>query len=244
MSNFSRDAAFFRKTQELYDEIAPEFDRSRGKEPWHPLVQFIEFNNIANELASVHYCTAIMDVGCGNGRNLPLLAKTFSRATCIGIDLSSTLLITAGQFCKDLPRASFVQGSMTHLPFRQASHGVIACVAALHHSPSKESMGATLDQIRDTLKTGGLMFLSTWAKWQPRFRWQVLKNITLLKRRPGLVNVPWKATSGGPARDRHYFLLSLSELRKLVNKQFAVINATMLGGKGNRDNIFILARAR
>lgn len=244
MPKFSCDADFFKETQELYDDIAPEFDRSRGKEPWQPLVQFIEKDSVADKLTTKHDSTTVMDIGCGNGRNLSLLGKIFPSATCIGIDLSWALLITAWQSCKDLPRVFLVQGSMTHLPFRMSSHDVIACVAALHHSPSKNSIGETLDQLHTTLKTGGLMILSTWAKWQPRFRWQVIKNIISLKRKPGLVNVPWKGSKDGVIRQRHYFLLSFSEARRLVNKNFAVIEATLLGGQHNMDNLFIFARSK
>jgi len=94
MSRLSRDAAFFKETRDLYDHIAPEFDRSRGNEPWQPLVQFLEGETIASQVTAMQDITTVMDLGCGNGRNLPLLAKMFPMATCTGLDISRTLLLS------------------------------------------------------------------------------------------------------------------------------------------------------
>ncbi len=234
---------FFARTRDLYDEIAVDFDRTRGKEPWKPLVEFMDFDAVKDAVLEAKGAATILDLGCGNGRNIALFFTTFSRACCIGLDLSLPLLFVARNALPSQSRAHLVQASMTHLPFRKSAFDMVGSVAALHHSPSKKSMAGTVEQVARVLEERGLFLFSVWWKWQSRFRARVIKNLLTLQRRPGLVHVPWTSANDGSVHDREYYLLSRKECKALLRNWFVILESGSLGGSGGSDNLFFLARA-
>ncbi len=239
----THDAAFIQRARDLYDGIAPAFDRSRGKAPWDPLVEFMS-NLVARDLFSaIPPGSTVMDLGCGNGRNMAYIARIFKAARCVGVDLSASLLHVARSQASSYPLPDVVQASMTGLPFRDGAFAAVACVAALHHSPSKRSMRETLGRVRDCLRGGGLLVISVWRKWQERFRGQIIKNFLSFKVRPGLVHVPWKDARDGTVHDREYYLLSRRETTRILKGLYSIANWSALGGPGGGDNLFFLARS-
>ena len=238
-----RDADFFARTRDLYDEIAVDFDRTRGKEPWEPLVKFMALDAVKDAVLVAKDATTTLDLGCGNGRNVALFLAAFPRACCIGLDLSLPLLLVARNVLPSRSRASLLQASMTHLPFRESTFDMVGSVAALHHSPSKHSMAGIAGQVARVLAAKGLFLFSVWWKWQSRFKSRVIKNILSLQRRPGLVHVPWTSAKDGSVHDREYYLLSRGECKALLRGRFAIVEWANLGGPGGSDNLFFLARA-
>ncbi|NMC07859.1 MAG: class I SAM-dependent methyltransferase [Candidatus Lokiarchaeota archaeon] len=236
-------SAFFQRARDLYDGIAPAFDRSRGKAPWDPLVTFMSDQAASGVAASTTPGGIVLDLGCGNGRNMAYIKGIFKARACIGLDLSASLLGAARQRAGGSPVPDLVQGSMNVLPFRDRSFDAVACVAALHHSPSKASMRETLGKIQDATVAGGVLVLSVWRKCQARFRSQVIKNILSFKPRPGLVHVPWKDARDGTMHDREYYLLSRRETARLLGGLYSIAAMSVLGGPGGGDNIFAIATA-
>jgi SAM-dependent methyltransferase len=239
----TRDAAFFQRARDLYDDIAPVFDRSRGKAPWDPLVEFMSDPSAREALSAVLPGGTVMDLGCGNGRNMACITRIFKAARCVGMDFSASLLNAALTDAASRPRRDVVQASMTGLPFRDGAFAAVACVAALHHSPSKGSMRETLGRVRDSLRGGGLVVVSVWRKWQNRFRVQVIKNYLSFNPRPGLVHVPWKDARDGTVHDREYYLLSRREITRILKDLYSIASWSVLGGPGGGDNLFFLARS-
>ncbi len=238
----TRDAAFFQRARDVYDGIAPAFDRSRGKSPWEPLVEFMSGLAARDAISTVLPGGTVMDLGCGNGRNMAYITRTFKAARCVGLDLSASLLHVARLRAGGHPLPDVIQASMTGLPFRDGAFAAVACVAALHHSPSKGSMRETLGRVRDSLRGGGLLVVSVWRKWQERFRRQVIKNYLSFKARPGLVHVPWKDARDGTVHDREYYLLSRRETTRILKGLYSIASWSVLGGSGGGDNLFFLAR--
>ncbi|MBN2153878.1 MAG: methyltransferase domain-containing protein [Candidatus Lokiarchaeota archaeon] len=235
------DAAFFQRARDLYDGIAPAFDSSRGRAPWAPLVEFTSGPAARDALSAIPLGGIALDLGCGNGRNMAYIKAMFHARACVGLDLSASLLRVARARDGSRPLPDVVQASMTALPFRDGTFAAVACVAALHHSPSKASMRETIGRVRDGTRGGGVLVLSVWRKWQARFRAQVARNIISLKPRPGLVHVPWKDARDGTVHDREYYLLSRRELARMLRSKFCIASWAVLGGPGGADNIFFLA---
>jgi SAM-dependent methyltransferase len=238
-----RDAAFFQRARDLYDGIAPAFDKSRGKAPWGPLVDFMSGPASIGAISAVLPGGTVLDLGCGNGRNMAYIKAIFDAKACVGIDLSASLLRVARPRMGSQPLPDVVQGSMTDIPFRDGMFAAVACVAALHHSPSKTSMRETLDHVRDSLRSGGILVLSVWRKWQERFRGQVIKNYFSFKVRPGLVHVPWKEARDGKVHDREYYLLSRREVARMLKDRYSISSWSVLGGPGGGDNLFFLGKS-
>ncbi len=237
------DAAFFQRVRDVYDDIAPVFDKSRGKAPWDPLVEFMSISEARDLFSAIPPGGTVMDLGCGNGRNMAFITRIFKATRCVGVDLSASLLHVARTRAGDRPLPDVVQASMTGLPFRDGAFAAVACVAALHHSPNKRSMRETLGRIRDSLHGGGLLVISVWRKWQKRFRGQVFRNYLSFKARPGLVHVPWKDAREGTVHDREYYLLSRRETTRILKGLYSIASWSALGGPGGGDNLFFLARS-
>jgi ubiquinone/menaquinone biosynthesis C-methylase UbiE len=74
-----------------------------------------------------------LDVGCATGRTL----DTMSSAYPVGIDLSREELAIARDRYGD--KASFLQASATHLPFRDGAFDRVLCAGVMLHLPNDET---------------------------------------------------------------------------------------------------------
>ena len=238
-----KDAArFFADTKDLYETISKQFNYSRGKNPWKPLVRFCE--KLGKHVPKNTHGGILIDVGCGNCRNMLFLKENFGFFQAVGIDFTSNLLIHA----KDNIEGSYlginlVQASMSQLPFRNDSADFISSIAAFNHLPSKSSMKHVLANFNEVLdRKTGFLLLTSWRKWQEKFRKQVISNYLNLRSPPGLVLVPWKRGKHKKPLLREYHLLSKGEITKLVRNFFSILEYQALGGSGGKDNHFIIAR--
>lgn len=78
----------------------------------------------------------MLDVGCGTGDFLRLLAPIVSPATAVGLDLSETMIAEAVQRSKDGPtNISFRVGSVLELPFEAGKFDRVVATQLLLHVP-------------------------------------------------------------------------------------------------------------
>lgn len=131
----------------VYDKIAPHFDYTRYK-PWPGVKKFVE---------SLPDYTTLIDVGCGNGRNLGIKPTIFD----VGTDFSLPLCKIAGKknkhvFCADA----------LNLPIRTNSFDNAICIAVIHHFASKERRIKCMQEIARIIKVGGTAFVTAWATKQ------------------------------------------------------------------------------
>lgn len=78
----------------------------------------------------------VLDVGCGTGDFLRLLAPLVSPGRAVGLDLSETMIAEAVQRSGDSsPNVSFHLGSVLELPFEAASFDRITATQLLLHVP-------------------------------------------------------------------------------------------------------------
>lgn len=133
----------------VYDVIAPHFDHTRYK-PWP---------GVANFVKSLPPNSILVDVGCGNGRNLCIDPKIYD----MGTDFSMPLCKIASNRKKPVFCASALQ-----LPIRDGVFDSVICIAVIHHFASADRRTQCLREIARILRPGGTAFVTAWATDQPR----------------------------------------------------------------------------
>jgi SAM-dependent methyltransferase len=78
--------------------------------------------------------TRVLEVGCGEGRQLTAIGSRFPGADLIGIDLPDVELMEAW----DGVESAMVQGSALTLPFTDDSFDLVLCIEVLEHLPDPE----------------------------------------------------------------------------------------------------------
>ena len=100
----------------------------------------------------------VLDAGCGNG-NLTLRALRAENKTTkfIGMDFSRNMLGRAAFRAANSPRAAFLQGSVTGLPFQDQSFDWVVSSGVLTCLPDPDSAALALQEFYRVLKPGGVL---------------------------------------------------------------------------------------
>jgi SAM-dependent methyltransferase len=96
---------------------------------------------------------AALDVGCGSGELLGLLAASFERA--VGIDFSARMLAAARKRLSRRPNVRLVRADARTYAFRPCSFDLIVSAAAFHHLPLRR----LLPRLRSALAPGGRLVI-------------------------------------------------------------------------------------
>ncbi|MHA1114485.1 MAG: class I SAM-dependent methyltransferase [Alphaproteobacteria bacterium] len=99
--------------------------------------------------------TRILDIGCGDGSNVRLLAARGAQVT--GLEVSAARIADA----RAKPKAgeeTYLEASAESLPLPDASMDVVAFINSLHHVPA-DAHAAALDEARRVLVPGGRMIV-------------------------------------------------------------------------------------
>lgn len=210
-----------------YNLIAEDFSRTRGN-VW-PEISFL-FEDIKPE-------DKILDLGCGNGRYYSLLKN----AQYTGIDNSESLVNLAR---RKHPEANFQIQDALNLNFKDNAFDKIYSIAVLHHIPSCEFRLKFLSEAKRVLKPNGRIILTVWKFHQKKeilllLKYTVLKLLGFSKLDFKDILEPW---SNKALRYYHWF--SKRELGKLFEKSgFKIIQIDVIkNGRGNRQNIYVIAR--
>ena len=100
----------------------------------------------------------VLDVGCGTGDFLRLLAPIVSPGTAVGVDLSETMIAEARQRSGvDLENLSFRVGSALNLPFQVGSFDRILATQVLLHIPDP---WRALAEMKRVLAPSGVISIS------------------------------------------------------------------------------------
>ena len=148
----------------FYDIHADDFSKSRFR-IW-PHVQIF--------LDSLKSNSRVLDIGCGNGKNmlyrddLDMIGLEYSKGLC--------------SICKSrlLP---VVQGDARSIPFEDNMFDAIIMIAVIHHINPDEHL-KVLSEIQRVLRPGGICLITNWAVEQP--------DDSRRKFHPGLNMVTWK----------------------------------------------------
>jgi len=105
-------------------------------------------------------CGAVLDAGCGDGRNLVYLLS--QGVTCYGIDRDPVSVAhvqaLAARLASSLPASNFVVGETDALPWADGSMDAVICSAVLHFSRDSGHFRAQVHEMWRVLAPGGLLF--------------------------------------------------------------------------------------
>lgn len=198
-----------------YSAIAHEFDATRDR-PWP------EFSIFLKEIKKRFIYKkrlATLDVGCGNGRLSHFLKN--EPIEYVGVDNNRTMLRIAK---KKNPHVTFRFAEITKLPFSTHSFDTVWCIAVLHHLPTKKLRVKALKEIKRILKKNGLLMLTVWNLWQPKYR-------KYIDKKTQNAEIPWKKKIL-----RYYYAFKQNELHDLLkNAGFKKIKKV----KSNHNFAFI-----
>lgn len=167
----------------------------------------------------------ILEIGCGNSRNLIPFAKL--NFECFGIDFSKEMIEYSKKTAqKHNIKLNLKEADMTKLPYKTSYFDYLLHISSLHHLNSEEKVLTALNEACRILKPEGLMLLTVWNKLQLRF---------LLK--PKDLIIPWKHRH--KEYPRFYHMFDFIELKKLIQKtQFNILESNIFG----KNLIFILKK--
>jgi len=105
-------------------------------------------------------CKDIIDVGCGNGRNIVYFLK--NDFNVFGIDANAGAVETVKEMARQLaPGVSaghFVVAKAEDIPFGDASFDLVICSAVLHFADNKAHFEQMLHSMWRVLRPGGFFF--------------------------------------------------------------------------------------
>jgi SAM-dependent methyltransferase len=144
-----------------------------------------------------------LDFGCGVGRLTRALSERFE--SCLGLDISETMVNGARELNADRPGCSFEVNSRADLHgVEDGSFDLIFTRIVLQHQPSRAAIEGYLDEFLRTLKEDGLLVFQLPSAIPLAVRLQPRRRVYLLLRRLGFRSkfLYWKLGLH-PMRMRH-----------------------------------------
>lgn len=145
------------KTQQWYENAyASEGFKAQRLYPNEELLRFLGRHYFSRVAREDRKDIKILELGCGSGANLWMIAKEGFDA--YGIDLSQSAIDLAQQMMDHWQtQATLVQGSIDDLPFEDGEFDVIVDVFSANCLPEKD-FSVCLSEVYRCLKSGGRFF--------------------------------------------------------------------------------------
>ncbi|MGH7549896.1 MAG: class I SAM-dependent methyltransferase [Gemmatimonadota bacterium] len=134
-----------------YDRLADVYDRR-----WAAYVEASVRETLRR--TDLREGDAVLDVGCGTGTLLEVVAGRVPGARLVGVDLSPAMLGVARRKLGD--RGSLVAAEAGHLPFPDRRFDLVLSSSALHYWPDP---AAGLAEIARVLEPGGRVTITDWC---------------------------------------------------------------------------------
>lgn len=183
---------------DVYSKIASHFDSTRAHQWWW-ITEFITMINDAT-----YEKKKVLDIGCGNGRNMDGFSN--DTTTVYGIDnclAFVNLLQERGKYV--------LYADMTSIPFQDKYFDFLLSIASFHHLASEERRLRALSEMKRIIKPNGLLLLSVWSRVQPP-KTKQSREITDF----GDILITWNRF--GEIYQRYYYIFRIQELRVLFDK--------------------------
>lgn len=102
----------------------------------------------------------VLDAGCGGGRNLPYFLRHGFDVRAVDADAAAVEAVRrlAASLAPALPLDQLQIGSLTALPWGDASVDAVICSAVLHFARDEKDFAAMLEEMWRVLAPGGLFF--------------------------------------------------------------------------------------
>jgi ubiquinone/menaquinone biosynthesis C-methylase UbiE len=182
---------YSQQTKEIYNEISNRFDISRFR-IWPCVKKFLD---------SFPSSSILLDVGCGNGKNM--LYRTDLNFK--GIDFSIKLV----EICKN-KNLDVIESSMTNIPFDNNHFDGIIVIASYHHLSNDDERKQTLDELYRVVKSGGEILIVVWAMEQPEdSKFNFTKSEELVK---------WYSLDNNKTFYRYYHIYSKGNLVEEIKR--------------------------
>ncbi len=194
----------------IYENIATNFSDKRGTN-WDWIDNFIKI---------IPYNSSILDIGCGNGRNMKYPNYNF-----YGVDNCCKFV----EMAKNISPNVYLS-DMTELPFEDNFFDAIISIASFHHLSTNERRIKCLEEIYRVLKPGGTILLSVWSINQSHNK--KLNNQFNF----GDNIVPFKNNKGDIIGNRYYYIFQLDEIYNLLTKHFNIDSHEWIHG----NEVFLL----
>jgi SAM-dependent methyltransferase len=177
--------------KEVYNAIANHFNNSRNR-VWGSVRLFLD---------SLPMDSRVLEVGCGNGKNM-LYRRDLE---FVGTDISERQV----QICKDKGLVANL-GCMTKLDFEDGVFDNMICIATYHHLDNDGDRMAALSEMYRCLKAGGKLLLTVWAMEQDDTSSFHFMNSDEM--------VPWKSKDDGKTYMRYYHIYREGELQEEIKR--------------------------
>ncbi|XP_047023011.1 alkylated DNA repair protein alkB homolog 8 [Helicoverpa zea] len=203
---------------QVYDQIAGHFSTTRHK-PWPKVVQFME---------DVPTGSVVMDLGCGNGKNILRRDDIMQ----IAGERSSGLLSECKEHLRDIHKADCVRLDLLNPMLRDGTADIVICIAVIHHFSSKARRLQAISTIHRLLRKDGRALITVWAKDQTKSNYlckskqeQHDNNMAEMQVTVGGVNLP---VHENRTQFKHQDLLVPWKLRKVTQNKLANTPANTL----------------
>lgn len=192
--------------KEVYNAIANHFNNSRNR-VWGSVRLFLDSLSVGSR---------VLEVGCGNGKNMLYRGDL----DFTGTDISERQV----QICNG-KGLTVSLGCMTKLNFADGLFDNIICIATYHHLDNDNDRAASLREMYRCLKVGGELLLTVWAMEQgddSSFNFSKTDEM-----------VPWKSKDDGKTYMRYYHIYRegdlFSEIKRLCPELYWVSGGWELG---------------
>jgi SAM-dependent methyltransferase len=192
------------QVKNIYEQIATLFSDKRLNQ-WDWIETFIN---------SFSYNSNLLDIGCGNGRNMK-----HSNYNFYGVDNCENFI----KICQD-QKLNVKLSDMTKLPFENNCFDGIISIASFHHLSNVERRLECIKEMKRILKPNGRILLSVWSINQTHNK--KLNN----KFKYGDNLVPWKNNKGEIIGNRYYYIFMLEEISKLLETSFKIVSHDWIHG--------------
>lgn len=188
--------------KEVYNRIAKHFNASRQR----------IWGSVKHYLDSLELGTSVLDMGCGNGKNM-LYRKDLN---ICGIDISHELV----KICLD-KNLNVKEGCITKLDFNSESFSNIICIAAYHHLDNDNDRQKCLNEVYRCLVKGGSCLITVWSMEQDE------KSAFHFSKRDELV--PWVSQNDGNTYLRYYHIYRKGDLIEEIGRLCGKFNIITCG---------------
>jgi SAM-dependent methyltransferase len=181
--------------KDTYNHIAYEFAETRAY-VWQCVKDFTNLINLSNfnKLDKA----LILEIGCGNGKNMEYLMHNINHAynniQIIGIDNCENFI----EICNK-KKLTTIHCNSSLLPFPNKTFDFILCIAMFHHLLTLEEQNETFREILRVMKNNSYGILTCWSTIQPEK--------SNFKFTEGINVVPWKGRKN-VNKIRYYFVYS------------------------------------